>query len=267
MKDHNQNGFGYLGILLLVVVVAAIGFTGWYVRHAHHPTVKQLDNKLSSATASLSPVKEVKDFTDCSKQAGSVVTATTCTAVSNLSFTATQPGSSANTSPATPTTQPGQPTINFVDTSRWVTRTAKDNSYDLKLDPSATYGYCKGDQSIMLLGMVYLNLKDGVYDCSSITDAITGRNPYLTRIAVGVEASKPTIPDNVNSSDYKLADGTAVTRNSYSTTESGTAYNNTVYVAKKNSKYYVAQYRVESKVFYSYEIPFDTVILKTWQIK
>lgn len=49
MKKANQIGFSIIEVLLILIVVSILGFTGWYVYHA-----KQASNKNYSAAASLS---------------------------------------------------------------------------------------------------------------------------------------------------------------------------------------------------------------------
>ncbi len=54
-----QNGFAHVAILLVAVILAAIGFSGWWVWHNNH---KKTTN---------SPVVTVKSFDGCKKAAGS----------------------------------------------------------------------------------------------------------------------------------------------------------------------------------------------------
>lgn len=45
---HDHNGFGSVELLLVIIIVAIIGFVGWYVARAKHNTDKTLGTAGSS---------------------------------------------------------------------------------------------------------------------------------------------------------------------------------------------------------------------------
>ena len=55
MKQLNQKGFGGLGVLALVIVVAAVAGIGWYVYHSGQATTKTLQQTNTTSTSTTSP--------------------------------------------------------------------------------------------------------------------------------------------------------------------------------------------------------------------
>lgn len=273
MRKDDQNGFSYLVVMLIAIIIGLVGFTGWYVWSAKN-TINKTYTNLAQTTSSTPKALSIKTFDECQSAAGSVIQQTApqvCITLNNQKFTQS---TTTTTNKVTPSTQssissiptPTELIINFVDTSGWNELKSPDNSFQVSISSYYSYGFCKNDKSIVLLGMVYMDASKQ-YDCSSVDEAISMRTPYyLTRIGFGVTSIAPTIPTSASSHDYKLVDGNAVTRYSFQTTDSAKTFNNTEYVAKKDSKYYIAHYRVESDVEYKYEVAFDTVALKTWKL-
>jgi len=58
MKQSNQTGFAAIEAVLILVVVAILGFTGWFVWHAKQSTDKSLDAANNSEQASISIKKK-----------------------------------------------------------------------------------------------------------------------------------------------------------------------------------------------------------------
>ena len=81
MKTHsNQTGFTVVEVLLGVIVLVILGFTGWFVYHA-------TNNSSQGATAKATIVKS---FADCKKAVGSIIEETypeTCVTKDGKSFT------------------------------------------------------------------------------------------------------------------------------------------------------------------------------------
>lgn len=47
--NKNQNGYGTVEIILIIVIVAAIGFVGWFVYHTKQNSDKTLDQATSTS--------------------------------------------------------------------------------------------------------------------------------------------------------------------------------------------------------------------------
>jgi uncharacterized protein (UPF0333 family) len=63
MKKYSQKGFGHLGLLLLVVVVAIIGLAGYKVAKNHSDNSKLNSSTGAAATAQLIPtIKNTADL-------------------------------------------------------------------------------------------------------------------------------------------------------------------------------------------------------------
>jgi len=58
-KPNSDSGFSVVEVLLILVIVGILGFTGWYVYHA-----KQISNKNYSANSSIVPAYKKKTSTD-----------------------------------------------------------------------------------------------------------------------------------------------------------------------------------------------------------
>ncbi len=54
MKKHNQNGFGLIGSLIVVMVLAVIAFGGYYAWHTHHTAKPTTTTKLSTPASNSS---------------------------------------------------------------------------------------------------------------------------------------------------------------------------------------------------------------------
>lgn len=52
MKRHNQNGFGAVEGLLIIVIVGLLGFVGWYVWHSKNQADKNLSNASNASIVS-----------------------------------------------------------------------------------------------------------------------------------------------------------------------------------------------------------------------
>lgn len=70
---RQQNGFAVLELVLILVVLAILGFTGWFVYHS-----RQAADKTYSNTAKDMPqtVSTIKTFADCQKSPGSKILTT-----------------------------------------------------------------------------------------------------------------------------------------------------------------------------------------------
>lgn len=69
---NDKNGFAALETLLILVIVALIGGTGWYVWHSKQQADKTLNAAQSENTSAFKSTT-VKSFADCQKAAGSTV--------------------------------------------------------------------------------------------------------------------------------------------------------------------------------------------------
>jgi hypothetical protein len=66
IKGINQKGFAVLHIVLILIVVAIVGFAGWYVYKANkdtNSTLNNLDNSEISITATPTPAPTIEDET------------------------------------------------------------------------------------------------------------------------------------------------------------------------------------------------------------
>lgn len=179
-------------------------------------------------------------------------------------------GSNTPTVPVAISADQGPTPIQFADTTEWnLELTPKNKSYKVIVSPMATYGYCEGDESVLMFGMIFMN-PEGAYDCSGILSALTATNPQLTRIAFGLEKNI-AIPSDAEASNVNLMNGAAAKRYTYVTTEDNQKYNNIKYIATVGEKSYVAHMRwpegydmyAGSDAFYSPSV-FDTIAQKTW---
>lgn len=69
-----QSGFSVIEGLLILVILAILGFTGWYVYHSSNQT----DNSLSSANNSSQTSAVLKNLTDKNGKAATKKTVTSC---------------------------------------------------------------------------------------------------------------------------------------------------------------------------------------------
>jgi hypothetical protein len=168
----------------------------------------------------------------------------------------------------TPETKPIK-TFTFVsDTSNWVRITSIDKSYSVALGPNVTTGFCNGDTTTILLGMIYLN-QTNRYDCNSVISALNRTNPLLARHALGLLESNENLTDK-DSIIVNLPNGVTAKYYEYTTTESDISYNNIQYVIDHDGISYTAHMRwpIDYNIYEGSNIlpsTFDTIIQKTWQ--
>jgi type II secretory pathway pseudopilin PulG len=69
-QDQKQRGFAIIETLLIIVVLAILGFTGWFVYHSKQTADKALNAANSSESAH---ANVVKSFEECKKSPGSTM--------------------------------------------------------------------------------------------------------------------------------------------------------------------------------------------------
>jgi len=92
-QKTKQSGFAAVETILVVVILAILGGTGWYVWHSKQAADKSLSQSSASNLASKTPVKKaiaVTDFISCKKAVGSrmlYATPVTCISSTGVYYT------------------------------------------------------------------------------------------------------------------------------------------------------------------------------------
>jgi type II secretory pathway pseudopilin PulG len=87
-RKNHPSGFALIETLLVVVILAMVGFIGWYVWHAKQDT----DKTFSDTNKSTSALGTVSNFAECEKAKGSVIGQTfpeKCVTKDGKTFTST----------------------------------------------------------------------------------------------------------------------------------------------------------------------------------
>lgn len=71
MNRSEQKGFALIEILLVIVILGAIGFTGWFVWHSRQAADKSYNDATRSSQGSQARISAVNDFEGCKKATGS----------------------------------------------------------------------------------------------------------------------------------------------------------------------------------------------------
>ena len=176
----------------------------------------------------------------------------------------TSPTDSSNNDQSSDSTK----TYDFIsDRDNWLARQPEDKSYSISFGPSETYGVCNGNKSTLLVGMIYMNTSN-VYDCDSVSDALSSSNPILSRVGFGILDNYNEVK-NYEGVTVLLPNNISAIRYEYTTVRDAVTYKHIQYVMDENDKTYTAHLRWEdgfdidngSVISPSY---FDTIVQKTW---
>lgn len=75
-RSVTQSGFAALEAVLILVIVAILGFTGWFVWHSKQAADKSLNNTANSSASSALLKTKITNFAECKKAAGSQILTT-----------------------------------------------------------------------------------------------------------------------------------------------------------------------------------------------
>lgn len=248
MKKLYEEGFSHVLLAALVVVVAAVGFTGWKVMGVKN-TQKHNESSAGSAT-SKSETKKLEKPKN--------------TTVEN-----------------TQEKQPEVKKFNLVSTDGWVKVSSKDETISVNYKSQATHGVCSNNAGILLLGMSYtdLNKKEG-YDCGSTKNAVSWSQTstgllLLTHIAFGPYEELWNRGD-AKAVEVTLGNGDKAKRYEYTHTNDTfykvNQYHTIEYLIEHGGKKYTAVQNWEdsSDINNGSNITndeFDTIVQKTWAVK
>lgn len=169
---QNQSGLTLVEVLLIIIALAIIGFTGWFVYHSNKTTDNTLKSTDKVGQSSAAKVVPITSFDQCKKATGSTIEQTypeQCVSKSGKTFTDTSV--SAPAAPSTTTT----------------TKAAAES-------PTPAAGTCETTSG----NVVMVTLTEGVSDprCSQVTASQTLdiNNPTTQSVTATLGGQSVVIP-------------------------------------------------------------------------